>query len=163
MDSSKKSCPKEKEKQEGKGVISGGFERSEEKREAKAKGERERYIQLNTEFQRRSKRHKTAFLDEQCIKQEENNRERKTRDLFMKIRNRDLFMKIKNVKETFQEKMGTVMDSNGRDLVNAEEIKKRWKEYMEELYEKDPNEPDFLMVCSVTQRQTFWSARSRGP
>ena len=81
----------------------------------------------------------------------------------MKIKNTDLFMKIENVKETFQEKMGAVMDSNDRDLVNAEESKKRWKEYMEELYKKDPNELDFLMVCSVTQRQTFWSVRSRGP
>ena len=81
----------------------------------------------------------------------------------MKIKNTDLFMKIENVKETFQEKMGAVMDSNDRDLVNADEIKKRWKEYMEELYKKDPNELDFLMVCSVTQRQTFWSVRSRGP
>jgi len=81
----------------------------------------------------------------------------------MKIKNTDLFMKIENVKGTFQEKMGAVMDSNDRDLVNAEEIKKRWKEYMEELYKKDPNELDFLMVCSVTQRQTFWSVRSRGP
>ena len=61
----------------------------------------------------------------------------------MKIKNTDLFMKIENVKETFQEKMGTVMDSNDRDLVNAEEIKKRWKEYMEELYKKDLNEPDY--------------------
>jgi len=81
----------------------------------------------------------------------------------MKIKNTDLFMKIENVKGTFQEKMGAVMDSNDRDLVNTEEIKKRWKEYMEELYKKDPNELDFLMVCSVTQRQTFWSVRSRGP
>jgi len=81
----------------------------------------------------------------------------------MKIKNTDLFMKIENVKGTFQEKMGAVMDSNDRDLVNTEEIKKRWKEYMEELYKKDPNEMDFLMVCSVTQRQTFWSVRSRGP
>ena len=81
----------------------------------------------------------------------------------MKIKNTDLFMKIENVKETFQEKMGAVMDSNDRDIVNSDEIKKRWKEYMEELYKKDPNELDFLMVCSVTQRQTFWSVRSRGP
>ena len=58
----------------------------------------------------------------------------------MKIKNTDLFMKIENVKETFQEKMGAVMDSNDRDLVNADEIKKRWKEYMEELYKKDPND-----------------------
>ena len=61
----------------------------------------------------------------------------------MKIKNTDLFMKIENVKGTFQEKMGAVMDSNDRDLVNAEEIKKRWKEYMEELYKKDLNEPDY--------------------
>ena len=59
--------------------------------------------------------------------------------------------------------MGIIVDINGRDLVDAEGIKMRWKEYMEELYKKDPNELDFLMVCSVTQRQTFWSVRSRGP
>ena len=59
--------------------------------------------------------------------------------------------------------MGSIKDRNGIALTEAEDIKKRWQGYTEELYEKDPNEPDFLMVCSVTQRQTFWSARSRGP
>ena len=59
--------------------------------------------------------------------------------------------------------MGTIKDKSGRDLVDAEEIKKRWKEYMEELYKKDLNEPDYYNGVLVIQSQTFWSAKSRGP
>ena len=92
----------------------------------KSKGERERYIQLNTEFQRTARRDKKTFFSEQCIKLEENNRRGKTRDLFRKIG---------NIKGAFHPKMGTIKGKNGRDLVDAEEIKKRWKEYTE-LYKK---------------------------
>ena len=103
------------------------------RREAKSKGERERYTQLNAEFQRIARRDNEAFLSEQCKKLEENNRMRKTRDLFKKIG---------EIKGTFHAKMGTVKDRNGKDLTEAEEIKKKWQEYTEELYRKCLNDPD---------------------
>ena len=92
----------------------------------KSKGERERYIQLNADFQRTAQRDKKACFNEQCIKLEENNKRQKTRDVFRKIG---------DIKGTFCPKMGTVKDINGRDLADAEEVK-RWKEDMEELYKK---------------------------
>ena len=85
----------------------------------KCKGEKERYTHLNTEFQRRARRDKKAFLSDQCKKIEENNRMGKTRDLFKKIR---------NIKGKFHAKMGTIKDRNGRDLAEEEDIK-RWQEY----------------------------------
>ena len=90
-----------------------------------------RYIQLNAEFQRIARRDKKAFFSEQCIKLEENNRRGKARDILGKTG---------NIKGTFCPKMGTIKKRNGRDLIEAEEIQKRWKEYMEELYKKDLNE-----------------------
>ena len=95
------------------------------KRKAKSKGEKERYTYLNAEFQRRARRDKKAFLSNQCKEIEENNRMGKTRDLFKKIR---------DIKWTFHAKMGTIKDRNGMDLTEAEDIKKRWQEYIEELY-----------------------------
>ena len=86
---------------------------------------------LNAEFQRTAKRDKKVFFNEQCIKIEGNNGKGKTRYLFGKIR---------NIKGIFHLKMGTIKDRSGKGLVDAEEIKKRWKEYMEELYKKDPND-----------------------
>ena len=103
------------------------------KKEVKSKGERERCTQLSAEFQRIARGDKKAFFNEQCLKIEENNRRGKTRDPFRKIG---------NIKGTFCPKMATIKDRNGRDLVDAEEIKKRWKEYMEELYKRDFNELD---------------------
>ena len=100
---------------------------AEERRESKSKGERERYTQLNAEFQRTARRDKKAFLSGQCKEIEENNRMGKTRDLFKKIR---------DTKGTFHAKMGTIKDRNGMDLKEAEDIKKRWQEYTEELYKK---------------------------
>ena len=100
-------------------------------REVKSKGERERYIQLNADFQSTAQRDKRAFFNEQYIKLEDNSRRGKTRDLFRKIG---------DIKGAFCSKMGTIKDRNGRDLVDSEEIKKRWKEYMEELYKKGLNE-----------------------
>ena len=94
----------------------------------KGKGEKERYSHLNAEFQRIAKNDKKAFLSEQCKEIEKNNRMGKTRDLFKKIR---------DAKGTFHAKMGTKKDRNGMDLTEAEEIKKRWQEYTEELYKKD--------------------------
>ena len=104
-----------------------------EKREAKGKEEKERYTHLNAEFQRIARRDKKAFLSDQCKETEENNRMGKTRDLFKKIR---------NTKGTFHAKMGTIKDINGMDLTEAEDIKKRWQEYTEELYKKDLHDPD---------------------
>jgi len=88
---------------------------------------------LNAEFQRLAKRDKTAFLSDQCKEIEENNRMGKTRDLFKKIR---------HTKGTFHAKMGSVKDRNGMDITEAEAIKKRWQEYIEELYKKELHNPD---------------------
>ena len=101
------------------------------RREAKSKGEKERYTHLNTEFQRIARRDKKAFLSDQCKEIDENNRMGKTRDLFKNI---------KDTKETFHAKMGSIKDRNGMDLTEAEDIKKRWQEY-KELYKKDLNDP----------------------
>ena len=91
------------------------------------KEEKERYTHLNAEFQRIVRRDKKAFLSDPCTKIEENNRMGKTRDLFKKIR---------DTKGTFHANVGTIKDRNGMDLTDAEDIKKRWQEYIEELYEK---------------------------
>ena len=99
----------------------------------KSKGEKERYTHLNAEFQRIARRDKNAFLSDQCKEIEENNRMGKTRDHFKKIR---------DTKETFHAKMGTIKDRNGMDLTEAEDIKKRWQEYTEELYKKDLHDTD---------------------
>ena len=93
----------------------------------KHKGEKERYIHLNAEFQRKARRDKKAFLSNQCKEIAEKNRMGKTRDLFKKIR---------DTKGTFHAKMGTIKDRNGMDLTEAEDVKKRWQEYTEELYKK---------------------------
>ena len=101
-------------------------------REAKSKGEKERYTHLNAEFQRRARRDKKAFLSNQCKKIGENNRIGKTRDHFKKIR---------DTKGTFHAKIGTIKDRNFMALTEAEDIKKRWQEYTEELYKKDLHNP----------------------
>ena len=93
------------------------------RREVKSKGEKERYTHLNSEFQRIAKRDK-AFLTDQCKEIEEKNRMGKTRDLFKRIR---------DTKGTFHAKMGSIKDRKGRDLTEAEDIKKRWQKYTEEL------------------------------
>ena len=114
---------------------------AEKRREAKGKGEKERYIHLNTEFQRIARRDKKAFLSVQCKEIEENNRMGKARDLFKKIR---------DIKGIVHAKMGKIKDRNGMNLKEAEDIKKRWQEYTEELYKKRTRhlEPDIL-ECEV--------------
>ena len=102
------------------------------RRDVKCKGEKERYTHLNAEFQRIARRDEKAFLSNQCKEIEENNRIRQTRDLFKKIR---------DTKETFHAKMGSIKDKNGRDLTEAEDIKKRRQEYTEELYKKRSSRP----------------------
>ena len=103
------------------------------RREAKSKGEKERYKYLNAEFQRIARRDKKAFFSDQCKEIEENSRMGKTRDLFKKIR---------DTKETLHAKMSSIKDRNGMDLTEAEDIKKRWQEYTEELYKKGLHDPD---------------------
>ena len=103
------------------------------RREVKGKGEKERYTYLNAEFQRIARRDKKAFLGNQGKEIEENNRMGKTGDLFKKIR---------DTKGTFHAKMGSIKDRNGMDLTEAEDIEKRWQEYIEELYKKDLHDPD---------------------
>ena len=100
----------------------------------KSKGEKERYSHLNAEFQRIPRRDKKAFFRDQCKEIEENNRMKKTRDLFKKIRD------TKGTQENA--KMGPIKDRNGMDLTEADDIKKRWQEYTEELYKKDLHDPD---------------------
>ena len=125
--------PQEKEMQEGKMAVWGGLKIAEKRREVKGKGEKERYTHLNAEFQRIEMRNKKAFLSEQCKEIEENNRMGKTKDLFKKIRDSN---------GIFHAKMGTKKDRNIIDLTEAEDIKKKWQEYTEELYRKDLNDPD---------------------
>ena len=103
------------------------------RREAKSKGEKERYKRLNADFLRIARRDKKAFLSDQCKKIEENNRMGKTRDRFKKIR---------DAKGKFHAKMGLIKDRNGMDLTEAEDIKKMWQEYTEDLYKKDLHDQD---------------------
>ena len=102
------------------------------RKEAKSKGEKERYTHLNAEFQRIARRDKKVFLSDQCKEIEEYNRMRKSRNLFKKIR---------DTKGAFHAKMGTIKDRNGMDLKEAEDIK-RWQEHTEELYKEDLHDPD---------------------
>jgi len=106
---------------------------AEKRRDVKSKGEKERYTHLNAEFQKLARRDKEALLSDKCKEMEENNRMGKTRDLFKKIR---------DTKGIFHAKMGSIKDRNGMDLTEAEDIKKRWQEYTEELYKKDLNDRD---------------------
>ena len=123
------------------------------RREVKSKGEKERYKHLNAEFQRIARRDKKAFLRDQCKEIEENNRMRKTRDLFKKIR---------DTKGTFQVKMGSIKDRNGMDLTEAEDIKKRWQEYTE-LYKKDLHNPgnhDGMITYLEPECEVKWALES---
>ncbi|GGD47979.1 hypothetical protein GCM10011358_34760 [Sinisalibacter lacisalsi] len=128
-----KTIPMEKKCKKAKWLSGEALQIAVKRREAKSKGEKERYNHLNAEFQRIARRDKKAFLSNQCKEIEENNRMGKTRDLFKKIR---------DTKGTFHAKMGSIKDRNGMDLTEAEDIKKRWQEYTEELYKKDLHDPD---------------------
>ena len=125
---------------------------AEKRREAKGKGERERYTQLNAEFQKIARRNKKAFLSEQCKEIEENNRMGKTRDLFEKVR---------DTKEIFHAKMGTIKDGNGKKLTEAEEIKKRWQEDTEDLYKRGLNDLDNHsgVICHLEPNTLDWEVK----
>ena len=128
-----KTIPMEKKCKKEKWLSGEALQIAEKRREAKSKGEKERYKHLNAEFQRIARRNKKAFFSDQCKEIEENNRMGKTRDLFKKIR---------DTKGTFHAKMGLIKDKNGMDLTEAEDTKKSWQEYTEELYKKDLHDPD---------------------
>ena len=114
-----KTIPKKKKCKKAKWLSEEVLQIAVKRREVKSKGEKERYTHLNAEFQRISRRNKKAFLSDQCKEIEENNRMGKTRDLVKKIR---------DTKGTFHAKMDSIKDRNGRDLTEAEDIKKRWQE-----------------------------------
>ena len=122
--------------------------------EVKGKGEKERYIHLNTEFQRIARGDKKAFLSDQCKEIEENNRIEKSRDLFKRIR---------DTKGTFHAKMGTIKDRSGMDLTEAEDIKKRWQEYTRELYKKDLHDPDNHDGVITQLEPDILECKSSGP
>ena len=128
-----KTIPKKKKCKKAKGLSEEVLEIAEKRREVKGKGEKERHTHLSAEFQRTARRDKKAFLSDQCKEIEEKNRMGKTRDLLKKMR---------DTKGTFHAKMGLTKDRNGMDLTEAEDIKKRWQEYTEELYKKYLHDPD---------------------
>ena len=127
-----KTVPMEKKYNEAKCLTGEALQIAVKRREAKSKGEKERYKHLNAEFQRIARRDKKAFLSDQFKEIEENNRMGKTRDIFRKIR---------DSKGKFQAMMGTIKDRNFKDLTEAEDIKKRWQECTEELYKMCLNDP----------------------
>ena len=127
-----KTIPKKKKCRKEKWLSENVLKIAVKRREVKSKGEKERYTHLNSEFQRIASRDKKAFLGDQCKEIEENLRMEKTRDAFKIIR---------DTKGTFHAKMGTIKDRNGRELTEAEDIKKRWQEYTE-LYKKDLHSSD---------------------
>ena len=129
------------EMQKSKMAVWRGLTNSCERREVKSKGEKESYTHINAEFQRIARRDKKAFLSDQCKEIEENNRMGKTRDLFKKMR---------DTKGTFHTRMGSIKDRNGMDLTEAEDIKKRWQEYTEELCKKYLQTQIITMVWSLT-------------
>ena len=124
------------------------------KREAKSKGKKEKYTHLNTEFQRIARRDKKAFLSYQCREIEGTNRMGKTRDLFKKVR---------DTNGTFHAEMGSIKDRNDMDLIEAEDIKKRWQEYTEELYKKDPDNHDGVITDlepDIRECEVKWALES---
>ena len=128
-----KTIPKKNKYKKAKWLSEEALQKAVKRREVKSKREKERYSHLKAEFQRIARRDNKAFLSDQCKEIEENNTMGKTRDLFQKIR---------NTKGTFHAKMGSIMDRSSMDLTEAEDIKKRWQEYTEELYKKELDNPD---------------------
>ena len=144
-----KAIPKKNKCKKAKWFSNEALQIAEKKREVKGKGEKERFIHLNAEFQRIARRYKKAFLRDQYKEIEENNRKEKTRDLFKKIR---------DTKGTLHAKMGTIKNINSMDLTEAEDIKKRWQEYTEELYKKIFMAQITTMMWSLTYSQISWRA-----
>ena len=128
-----KTIPEKKKCKKAKWLSEEALQIAVKRRVAKSKGEKKRYTHVNAEFQRIARRGKKAFLSDQCKDIKETNRTGKTRDLFKKIR---------DTKGTFHAKMGSIKDRSSMDLTEAEDIKKRWQEYTEELYKKDLQDQD---------------------
>ena len=126
-----KIIPKKKKRKKAKWLSEEALQIAEKRREAKGKGEKERYTHMNPEFQRIARRDKKGFLSDLCKEIEGNYRMGKTRELF-----------IRDTKGTFHANMGTIKDRNGMNLTEAEDIKRRWQEYTEELYKRDLTDPD---------------------
>ena len=151
-----KTIPKKKKCKKAKWLSEEALQIAMKRREAKSKGEKQRYTNLNAEFQRIARRDKKAFLSDQCKEIEENNRMGKTRDLFKKSR---------DTKGTFHAKMGSIKDRNGMDLTEVEDIKKRWQEYTE-LYKKDLHDPDnhdgviTLLEPNILECEVKWALES---
>ena len=122
-----KTIPKKKKRKKAKWLSEEALQIAEKRGEVKSKGEKEKYTHLNAEFQRTARRDKKAFFSDQCKEIEENNRIGKSRDFFKKIR---------DTQGIFHAKIGTIKDRNVMDLIEAEDIKKRWQEYTEEIYKK---------------------------
>ena len=154
QDTGIKTIPMEKKCKKAKWLSGEDLQIAVKRREAKSKGEKERYKHLNAEFQRLARRDKKAFLSDQCKEIEENNRMGKTRDLFKKIR---------HTKGTFHAKMGLIKDRNGMDLTEAEDIKKRWQEYTKELYKKDLHDADNHDGVITHLEPESWNVKSSGP
>ena len=143
--------PQEKEMQKSKMVVWGVLTNSWEKKRTERQRRKGRYTHLNAEFQRIARRDKKGFLTDQCKEIEEINSMGKTRDLLKKIR---------DTKGRFHTKMGSIKDRNGMDLTEAEDIKKRWQEYTEELYKKHLHDPDNHNECDRSPRArhpAMWS------
>ena len=126
-----KTIPMEKKWRKAKWLSGEGLQITMKRREVKSKGEKERCIHLNAEFQRIARKDKKAFLSDKCKEIEENKRVGETRDTFKKIR---------DTKGKFHAKMGSIKDISGMDLTETEDIKKRWQEYTEVLYKRDLND-----------------------
>ena len=149
-----KIIPKKKKCKKAKWLSEEALQIAEKRTEVKSKGEKERYTHMNAEFQRIARREKKAFLSDQCKEIVENNRMGKTRDL----------KKVSNNKGTFHAKMSTIKDRKGMDLTEAEDIKKGWQEYTEELYKKDHHGPDnHNGVITHTHLEPSWKVKSSGP
>ena len=127
-----KTIPMEKKCKKAKWLSGEALQIAVKRREAKSKGEKERYKHLNAKFQKIARKDKKAFFSNQCKEIEDNNRMGKTRDLFKKIR---------DTKGIFHAKMGLIKARNSMDLTEAEDIKMRWQEYTEELYKKELHDP----------------------
>ena len=136
-----KTIPKKKKCKKAKWLSEEALQIAEKRREAKSKGEQERYTHLNAEFQRIARRDKKAFLSKQCKEIEENNRMGKTSNFFKKIR---------DTKGTFHAKMGSIKDRNGMDLTESEDIKKRWQDTQKNCTKKIFTTQIITMVQSLT-------------
>ena len=149
-----KTIPMEKKCKKAKWLSGEALKIAVKRREAKSKGEKERYKHLNAEFQRIARGDKKAFFSDQSKEIEEKNRMGKTRDLIKKIR---------DTKGIFLAKMGTIQDRNCMDVTETEDIKKRWQQYIEELYKKDLHDPDNHGGVITHLEPDILNVKSSGP